>query len=159
MANVDNPRGFEFVGNLYGGTGGARALKLKTANAQTIAPGDAVILNAGYVQIALANSGLILGVAASGVTGSAQGDDIWVIPAMPGFLFRAQCSGTLTQALLLKEADIEGATGVMEVNEDATVEGVVQIVDLDRSERNALGANADVIVRFIRTDFGSFAAK
>ena len=159
MANIDNPRGFEFVGNLYGGTGGARVMKLKTANAQTIAPGDAVILAAGYVSIALANSGMILGVAASGVTGSTQGDDIWVIPALPGFLFRAQCSGTLTQALLLGEADIEGATGVMEVNEDASVEDVVQIVDIDRSERNALGANADVIVRFIRTNFGSFSAQ
>ena len=159
MANVDNPRGFEFVGNLYGGTGGARVLKLKAAASQTIAPGDAVILASGFVSIALANSGALLGVAASGVTASAEGDAIWVIPGLPGYLFRAQCSGTLGQAQLLAEADIEGTTGVMEVNENATTEGVVQIVDIDRSERNALGANADVIVRFLRTNFGSLAAK
>lgn len=159
MANVDNARGFEFVGNMYGGTGGPRTMLYKTADAQTIKAGDAVILASGYVSIALANSPLILGVAASSVTASAEGDDIWVIPAMPGYLFRAQCSGTLTQALLLSEADIEGATGVMEVNEDASVEDVVQIVDIDRSEKNALGANADVIVRFIRTNFGTFAAQ
>lgn len=159
MANVDNPRGFEWVGNLYGGTGGPRVMKLKTANTQTIAAGDAVILASGYVSIALATSGTILGVATSAVTASSEGDDIWVIPALPGYLFRAQCEGTLTQALLLGEADIVGTTGIMEINEDASVEDVVQIVDLDRSERNSIAANADVIVRFIRTNFGTFAAQ
>ena len=160
MANVDNPRGFEWVSNLYGGTGGPQVLKLKTANTQTIAAGDAVILASGYVSIALSDSDTILGVAASAVTSSSEGDDIWVIPAMPGYLFRAQCSGTLSQALLLGPADIEGATGVMEVNEDANVEDVLQIVDLDRSERNSIGANSDVIVRFIRSEFAdTIAAK
>ena len=159
MANVDNPRGFEFVGNMYGGSAGPRTMLMKAATGATIKEGDAVILASGYVSIALANSGTILGVAASSVTSATEGDDIWVIPALPGYLFRAQCSGTMTQALMLGEADIEGTTGVMEVNEDASVEDVVQIVDIDRSERNALGANADVIVRFIRTNFGTFSAQ
>lgn len=159
MANKDNPRGFEFVGNIYGGAAGPRVLEMKAATGATIKEGDAVILAAGYVSIALANSPVILGVAASSVTSATQGDAISVIPAMPGYLFRAQCSGTMTQALMLGEADIEGATGAMEVNEDASLEDVVQIIDIDRSEKNALSANADVIVRFIRTNFGTFAAQ
>jgi len=154
MANRDNPRGFEFAGSMYGGSVGAVTLPLLTASSTTITKGDAVILASGYVDIALSNSGSILGVATQSVTtGAGDHEDILVIPALPAYKFRAQCSGTMTQALMLSEVDIEGGTGVMEVNENANTEKVVQIVALDDDGVNVLGANADVIVRFVRSNF------
>lgn len=154
----DNARGFEWAGSLVGGVAGPRTLKLAMAASTTITEGDAVVFSSGYVDAASSSSGTIAGVAVeTKTTGSGENPRILVIPALPFYLFRANTSGTPTQAMVGTLVDIEGSTGAMEVNEDATTEQVVQIVDIDRDgySDNAFGtANSDVVIRFARTDFG-----
>jgi predicted RecA/RadA family phage recombinase len=143
MANPDTPNGFTLVRSDYGQ---AVVVHYPVAASQTIAKGDAVILSSGLVNIAVATSGALLGVAAASITtgASVTRDDtvpVWV--ALPGHVFEGQCSGSTVASTLGSECDIEGATGVMEVNENASVEDVLQIVRL-RSDYDidlALGAN------------------
>lgn len=153
MANYDNPNGFRWVKSLVGGVNNPEILKMEAAGSQTIAVGDAVILSSGYVAIAASNSGLIHGVAASPVTSSTQGDEILVIPATPWNVFEGQCSGTYAVTVRGTAVDIEGTTGIMEINEDATTEKVAQVIGELGDPNNSVGANTRVLFTFVRSSF------
>lgn len=156
MANKDIPNGFSFVRSL---TGQQAPLSGALAANQTIAKGDALIISSGLIAIALATSGLIWGVAAedavSGASPSRDDDRIAFYPAVPGNIFEGQVSGTSAATSIGAEADIEGATGIMEINEDASVEDVVQILALvsDIREEIDIGLNDRVEFHFIRSSF------
>lgn len=154
----DNARGFKWTGSLVGGVAGPRTRAFRMAASTTITEGDAVIFSSGYLDVATATSGTIAGVAVeSKTTGAGENPFILMIPALPFYLWTANTSGTPTQAMVGTLVDIEGATGAMEVDEDASTEDVVQIIDIDRDgfTGNAFStANSDVIIRFVRTDFG-----
>ena len=63
-ANLDAPQGFKPVDI----NGASKSRLHETAASQTIAKGDAVIMNsAGQIEIALSSSGTLLGVAGSAV--------------------------------------------------------------------------------------------
>ena len=64
-------------------------------------------------------------------------------------VFEGQCSGDSAANLVGTAVDIEGATGVMEVNEDATTEDVIQIVGLRSDEDPAYTLGTNDRVRFI----------
>lgn len=141
MANLDNPRGFV----PYGPPGTTH--KYETAASQTIAIGDFVTLDASkQVTIATATSDNLLGMAASPVTSSSAGDAIQVYDD-PDQQYMGQCSGTYAITQNGAEVDIEGTTGIMEVNENAALKRVLVVVGLYGDPKNAVGANADVYVR------------
>lgn len=152
--NSDNPNGFSFVKSLYGQMA---PISLPVAASQTIAKGDAVIWATGLVAIAVLTSPLILGVAAEDkVTTTVTRDDrIVIFPAVPGAVFEGQVSGDSTAALVGTAVDIEGATGIMEINENATTEDVAQIIGLASDDREELdiGTNDRVYFVWLRSAF------
>ena len=155
MANADIPNGFKVEHNQYGQ---AAVMHFPMAASQTIAKGDAVILASGLVEIAVATSPQLLGIAEESrtTTGSVDREDtIAVTVALPGIIFSGQVSGDSTAALVGTATDIEGTTGIMEVNENATTEDVIQIVALSSDKTNdlTLGTNDRVEFIILRSQF------
>jgi hypothetical protein len=153
MANVDKIIGFRCIGTLSGAT--PRKFPMTLAGSQTVAVGDPLIAtsigSAATVEIALYTSSLIHGVCGEAATATGE---IQAWPADPDYLFEAQCSGTYAAAShLFKCVDIEGTTGIMEVNEDSSTYAVFQILGLVDSDDNAAGENARVYGRFVRSSF------
>lgn len=153
MANYDNPNGFRPAKSLIGGSNTIEALKMQAASGATIAVGDAVIISSGYIAIALSNSSLIHGVAASSVSSATEGDEILVWPATPWNVFEGQCSGTYAVTMRGTAVDIEGTTGIMEIDENATTEKVAQIIGESGDPNNSVGANSRVLFTFVRSSF------
>lgn len=151
MANYDNPNGFK----CYDAIAGEITLKPGTlAESQTIAKGDALIISSGQLQIALATSGLIHGVSAeAATTGAGETKEIIFYPVDHNNRFEAQCSGTFALSLIGSTVDIEGTTGIMEVNENATTEQVFQIQGYVKDGENEIGANTRVIGDFVRSSY------
>ena len=107
---------------------------------ETIAKGDLVCIDAstGYVDIATAIDTSLLGVAVSDVSSATAGDEI-LVETNPMAVFVATCSGTSSQALVGDYLDIEGTTGAMYINENASTYGVVQLLE----PVSAVGASAE----------------
>jgi hypothetical protein len=143
MANTDNPNGFRWYGSLTGAPPTIRSIIL----AGTVAQGDTLVQGTATATIGLSNSGNILGVA---MEAGESGDTIQYYVATDWDLFEAQCSGTYSTNYLNQNVDIEGTTGIQEVNEDSTTEGVFRILGLVEDGVNAAGANARVYGTFIR---------
>lgn len=149
MANRDKPNGFSAVQMLGAGSG---AFPLETAYTDsnvTLNAGDAVtMLSDGTIAIATSSSAAILGVCQTKVTGeTGVRKKITYIPALPNVVFAGQCSGTFSPVNAGESVDIEGTTGIMEINEDAQSTGVARIIGLEKRIDNAAGANARV--RFV----------
>jgi hypothetical protein len=148
MANADNPNGFY----PYGGSG--IITTEETAAAQTIAVGDWVVLDAaGQVELATATTPKFYGVAASAVSASSAGDPINVY-SDPLQKFIGQCSGTFARSMLDKEVDLEGTTGIQEINENAVLFQVLRIVAIQPDTE--IGANSRVIVQAAKPQSGNF---
>lgn len=144
MANVDRPNGFTAIA--------PNGLTLPmyeyyTQSNLSLSPGDAVIMNSnGTLNIAGAASASIFGVCQSKVTAVAGTQKkVLVVPALPDIVFSGQCSGTYSPVNAGESVDIEGTTGIMEINEDAQSIGCARIVGLEGSINNAVGANARVL--------------
>ena len=139
------------MGEMRGGVNtGMYSLRLNQN--QTVTYGDMLIVSSGYVQIALHSSTLLLGVAAEALANGA-GEYEWLnfYPALEGTIFAGQCSGTPTQSDLLtvgaSAKDIEGTTGIMEINEDASASDVISLLGpLDRQQGLGLNAVLEFIV-------------
>lgn len=152
MANPDRPAGFIAV-QPQGQT--LPMYEYMTKSNLSLAPGDAVILlSGGTVDIATSSSTGILGVCQSKITAvSATQQKVLVVPALPHIVFAGQCSGTYSPVNAGESVDIEGTTGIMEINEDAQSTGVARIVGLEKSEGNAAGANARVLFTWAKSQF------
>ena len=149
MANTNNPNGFMCVKSDFG------PIKIEeglVATGQTITKGDALIISSGLIQIAVATSGAIYGVAAESVTSAAAGSNIKFIPALPWYVFEGQCSGSFAATHRGGTADIEGTTGIMEVNEDASVEDVLVMVR-EHPDATVGSASAQIYFRWIRSAY------
>lgn len=151
MANLDNPNGFKFIESLVGH--GELAKGARVASGAAIAKGDALIISATVpdMQIAVSTSGLLHGIAAQDVATSAVQADLWYYPAVPWSIFEGQCSGTFATTIITTDVDIEGTTGIMEVNENATTEGVIQIIGYDPNSE--VGANTRVYFYILRSSW------
>lgn len=156
MANVDNPNGFSCVMTLSGGA--PTRLSYTTAASQSIKKGDAVSLSLATSLVTLANSVTprLFGVAAHDVTTTAADEryPLLVYPFDSNNVFEAQCSGTFSLARIGSSVDIEGTTGIQEVNEDATVEQVLRIIGYN--PLSEIGANARVWVTGARSQFNDY---
>jgi hypothetical protein len=153
MANVDNPNGFFAVANLGGG-----AIPIwhgTTKSNLTLAAGDALIVaTTGLIDIAGATSASILGVctkAITGVTGTQKTVDF--VPALPSIVFEGQCSGTAAQTDMYEKMDIEGTTGIMELNENSNSYNVAMPIGLVERPSNAIGANARLLFIWTNSAF------
>ena len=144
MANNDNPNGFRADG------APGQITNYETAASQTIAIGDMVTLDASsQVIIATSTSDNLLGMAASSVSASSAGDNIAVYDH-PDQAYIGQCSGTYAITLNDAEVDLEGTTGIMEINENASLKRVLRIERLAPQHNNAVGANAEVRIKINR---------
>jgi len=155
MANSNIPNGFSVSSNQYG----QDAVKsFPVAASQTITKGDFVVLASGLIEIAVLTSPQLLGIAAHDITttGSVdRNDTLAVTVALPGIVFEGQASGSSTAALIGEACDIEGATGIMEVNENATTEDVLQIIGFrsDEDPNYELGLNDRIRVVVLRSQY------
>lgn len=160
MANVDNANGFWFDYSMTGHSEFQTGNIYKGAAALTITRGDAVIEDgstAGKVDIALADSDLLLGVSAeTSIWTAAQalvGDDILFYPAVPWLVFNGQCDTNTAYALTYRYAacDITGGTGVMELDLDDNTEDVIYIIGEDPNSE--IGAHTRVKFIIHRSSF------
>jgi len=150
MANTDNPNGFTFVRSLVG-HGELEDFTLDTN--QTISKGDALEFDPiqGRVQLATSSSESIHAIAAEAETTTSSTATIKAYPALPWYIFEIQTSGTFAAADIGNLFDIEGSTGVMEVNEDSCKYGVVQI--LGYNPNDSVGANTRVYVKIAKSSY------
>lgn len=151
MANLDNPNGFKAV--MMSGGGAIPLFEGMTVTNKALSPGDALtMLSTGLIDIASASSALILGVCQSKLTAeSGVSKKVLYVPAFDNIVFSGQCSGTYTPVNAGELVDIEGTTGIMEINEDAQSVNVVRIIGLDQHLDNAVGANARVLFTWAKS--------
>ena len=131
MANIDNPNGFYLDYSMVGHAETVQGHVYKAAAALTITRGDAVIedgTTAGKVDIALANSALLLGVSVqtsiwtaaqmASIAATLNGYSLNFYPAAPWYVFNDQVETGDTYALVNRyfACDIIGGTGAMEVD-------------------------------------------
>lgn len=152
MANPDNAYGFL----PYKRWGGADIPieTMKTESNVTLAVGDAVVIgtDSGYLKLATAADVTLAGVSAGAVSGTAATrKDATFVPALPDIVFKGQCSGTPTMGNIGEACDIEGGTGAMEVNENATSTEVIKIVGFHPA--TSVGLNAEVLFTIVKSDF------
>jgi hypothetical protein len=142
QANVDNPNGCK-PANLYGGVASFHVYD--AAAAQTIREGDPVKLDhEGRVAIATATDSVLLGFARTAVTASTAGDDIYVYDD-PNEIFQCQCSAAFKISMVGHEVDLEGTTGIYEVNAYSSIYKPVRIVGWNIND--TVGDNTRVYVQ------------
>lgn len=150
MANTDNANGFRFAKALAG------YLQVKThtlESGQTVADGDALVLDriSGKMNIWSSTFDEIYGFAAEACDASSADADCKFIPALPWYVFEGQCSGTYDATMLGIECDIEGTTGIMEVNENAHKQRLIKVID--KEANSEVGANTRVLFVVIRSSY------
>jgi hypothetical protein len=146
MANTDNPHGFTF----YESEAGHAEFERDFCKAsETFEAGDLLARDAtGRIRIWTTSDSEVLGVSVSDVVAGSADDEVLFIKAKPGVKFEAQCSGTYAITLRDKAVDVEGTTGIMEVNEDSVANPVFTIRGEVRDGNNAIGANTRVYGEF-----------
>jgi len=154
MANTDNPNGFKPAYTLSGGP--PAVVWMPVATTQTLAKGDAITLSSGQVAISTSTSGTIDGVMAAPSVSATANTLVPVYVANSDTVFEGQCSGSSAVALIGTAVDIEGTTGIMEVNEDATTEVICRIIELHPSD--AVGANGRVRFVIEKSAFNGYVA-
>lgn len=150
MANTDNPNGFVAL-RVEGNAGPIPVWTRTMASNAGCKVGDALTLaTTGLLSIALAASTNIAGVATKTITAvAATRQDVDFVPALPNIVFAGQCSGNFAVTDVGEQVDLEGATGVMEVNEDASSTDVIVVQGLAKYPlNNAYGTNARIEFTF-----------
>ena len=152
MANVDNPNGFRAIAPA--GTT-LPMYEYTTGSNVGLLPGDAVyLLTTGLLALGTATAAAILGVCQSIVTAeTGVQKKALVIPAYKDIVFSGQCSGTFAQTDIGEAVDIEGTSGIMEINENATSLAVAQIVGIEGGIDNAVGANTRVLFTWAKSQW------
>jgi hypothetical protein len=111
----------------------------RVAATQTLSKGDAVIISSEKVAIGLAASATLLGVIAQNAVTLAEDTKVGVW-ADPDTLFVGRQNGATGALGVGQEVDLVGATGAMELDEDASVTDVFKIVEeLSADETDAAG--------------------
>ena len=101
-------------------------MMLPIAASQTLAAGDAVIWSSGQLVIALANSATLAGVVARNCSGLASDTKVpvWADPNLV-FVGRIDDADAITEG---GQADIIGATGVMQIDADGGSTNVLRVL-------------------------------
>ena len=154
MANTDNANGFAPAFTLSGGP--PAIVYMPVAASMTLAKGDAIFLESGLVNISAATDGTLDGVMAAPSVDAASGTLVPVYVANSDTVFVGQCSGDSANALIGTSVDIEGTTGIMEINENATTEAICRIVGLHPSDD--IGTNGRVYFVVEKSAFNGYVA-
>lgn len=154
MANIDSAHGF-IVETSFDSGSGIPTWKGDVGAGQVFVVGDPLLASNGYIYIAAAASPIV-GVAAQNCTSLTAGTDVKFVPALPNIVFSAQTSGPMSQGNIYSLCDIEGTTGIFEVNEDSNTYGTVRIVGKKDVGNTSLGTWCEVLVVFQRTKLGTF---
>lgn len=149
---TDNPNGFRVVKTLSGGP--AYIIEVPVATTQTLAKGDAVYLSSGQVTIATSGTGSIFGVMAEDSASQTANTLVKVYAACEDNVFEGQCSGTFARSIIGTSVDLEGTTGIMEVNEDGTTEDIFRIIGWNPND--TVGANTRVRFIIARSSFNDY---
>lgn len=158
MANRDNPRGIEWIGNLYGGSAGPTVFRLPVTASDVVTAGDVVAISGGYVLPATATEATVFGVAAESGDSSSAVDYIDVIPALPGYLWRGNFDGTLELTDVGTYLDFKATEGAFEL-EDASTEDHCLVLGMYNDGNNDISeANGDVIFTIHTTMWAGIAA-
>lgn len=152
MSNTDNPNGFNVVKTLSGGP--PTIVEVPVATTQTLAKGDPVYLSSGQVTIAASSTGAIFGVMAQDAASLTANTLVKVYAACENNIFEGQCSGTFARSIIGTSVDIEGTTGIFEINENATTELVARIIGWNSNDE--VGANTRVQFIWARSSFNDF---
>lgn len=128
---------------------------LPIASSQTLARGDAVILSSGQIAIALANSAELCGVVARDCASLAAGTlvPVW---ADPDTIFVGRTNST-NSAAIGAEVDLVGATGAMEIDENASTMDIFVLCGKHDPNESA-GAGERLYVRINKHAFADTAA-
>lgn len=155
MANPDRAHGFKYEYSLAGPA--AIPFKVSIASNQTLAKGDAIARQTnGLIAIATSSSTAIWGVMAHAKTTAATATGTgYAYPALPTTVFSGQCSGDFEQTDIGESVDIEGTTGIMELNENASSTGVARIVA--KKSGSAFGTWGEALFVWKASDFSGQA--
>jgi len=155
-ANTDKPNSFrplDMGGPPKRGTYQAAAAQTWKGGAMKC---DMVAMDAaGQVVLATATSGALLGCAANDIAAPAAGTAVYVYDD-PDQIYEAQTSGVYAITMRSLLVDFEGATGIQEINENASLKGVLQIVA--EQPGTEVAANARLYVRIARHQLGGLYA-
>lgn len=151
MANYDHPNGFRPY--MMFGHGGVQPTWHGLLKSNTlVSTGDALYATAGYVTPTATTDKYVVGVATfKNATSTTTNVSALFYPAVDWIYFEGQCSGTMTQAKVWTEVDIEGTRGIQEVNEDATSNKNVLLIGVD--PRSSIGANTRVVFLWSKSKF------
>lgn len=148
MANNDNPNGFQIAYTQHGGP--PVMMDMLLDESQSIKKGDVVYQDESTRRLKIATAAIekVAGVAAHDLDTDASETTtkLKIYSADPENIFVGQCSGAPAVTDILKDCDIEGTTGIMEVDEDANETAILKILSIHPADE--IGANARVFVRF-----------
>lgn len=134
---------FEFSRNI----GSPQAVPMEYAlSGEALTMGDAVVFTSGELVKATATSAVIAGIAAESV---ADATICSFYPALPGVIFKGQCTSVLAATELMGTSDIEIVSDEFQINEDAHSVNPLRILNLADGE--ALGDGAIVEFTFVLT--------
>jgi hypothetical protein len=153
MANADTPNG----ASLYRRDLPSIPTKSEILKSGvTIAKNDFLIIGTdGFLTIAVAGSPDLYGVANYAATGDGTTKIIYT-PCLPGLTWEMQCSGTGAQTTIGQAVDLEGTTGIMEINEDAVSTKVLKVIE--KHPDSAYGTNTRFIVAVNKSGWVSASA-
>jgi hypothetical protein len=154
MANVDSAHGFIVEGSFIAGAG-IPQWKGRVLAGQTIAIGDPISFSAGGCRVSTAGDA-VAGISVDPCASLAAGTEIEYVPAFPWIVFSAQTSGVFSNGNIMSLSDIEGSTGIFEVNEDSNTYGTVRVIARKDVGNTSIGTWAEVLLVFQRTQIGSF---
>lgn len=154
MANVDAPNGFQ-PEYLMGGGGAIPLMSVLLSSNTGCKIGDPIaLLTTGLATVGSATSTEILGVAQETVTAvAATRKNVKVAVALENAVFSGQCSGNCLITRIGEDVDIEGSTGIFEINEDASSIDIARIIGLKPVSGNAWGTNARVLFVWQKSAF------
>ena len=146
MANIDAANGFYPVRRLSG-NGMIPMYKVLLGSNVGVKVGDAIALaTTGLGALGTSTSAALLGIAQETITATVGvRQNVKYVPALPDIVFSGQCSGDCQITRIGEDVDIEGGTGVMEINENASSIDIARIIGLSREPAgNDWGTNARV---------------
>lgn len=155
MANIDSAHGF-IVESSFDSGSGIPQWKGRVKAGQTFVIGDPLTMSLGQVRIIATVSEAVVGIAAQNCASLTAGTVVKYVPTLPWIIFSAQTSGAMTSAMVMSLTDIEGSTGIFEVNENAVTYGNVRIIGVKDVGNTSMGTWCEVLVVFQRTKMGTF---
>jgi hypothetical protein len=166
MANTNSPYGFRFV-RMDGGGPAPEIMRVYTSSA-AVSRGDLVYLDANGKAQKQASITLTLvpfGIAEEtlAATAATANRELLVMPIVPNAIFRVQTGGTTTNvtlgSLTGKRARMGSfSTGIMKISVAALANtasslALIRVLGLFEAQTNAWGTFAQVIVKFIRSQY------